>query len=49
MQHLMSTVYQFMGESMSSDSCEESFMNRRKILTLIGAAGINRFQRIFIR
>jgi protocatechuate 3,4-dioxygenase beta subunit len=36
------TVYQFMGESMNSDSCEESFMNRRKMLTLIGAAGINR-------
>lgn len=31
-----------MEESVNADSCEESFMNRRKMLTLIGAAGINR-------
>jgi protocatechuate 3,4-dioxygenase beta subunit len=31
-----------MGENMNFDSCEDLFMNRRKMLTLIGAAGINR-------
>jgi protocatechuate 3,4-dioxygenase beta subunit len=29
------------GRNMNSDSCEESFMNRRKMLALIGATGIN--------